>query len=275
MTNGPSLKHIPDWPAAKWEAMWEGAVMYRQLQELQQQCKELQGPTAAAAAVRPSGSQWAAAAAAAVKLYGQVTAVLEGYQRQESGFEQRMRAQGVPWRGQELVVGVKEAAVNLGTVYVTAVLAVVQEGQQKLLQQQPQQQQCGPQGPAGGLAGQLPGSSNLGGNLAGRKGPQLWGCPVKDPRQSEKLQKMQLRQEQQLRQRWAAAAGGCADFLVQAAPVCRRGFDEGPRAAFHQLAEVLQPPACCGCAGDSAWPTNEWWGKLPAQLAVMRQNQKS
>eukprot|EP00775_Hariotina_reticulata_P002742 gene2742-3037_t len=131
------LKHVPDWPAAKWEAMWEAVVVYRQMHDMQRQCRELQCATAAAAGTGSSSSSTlVAAAGAAVKLYGQVTQNLESYQRQESAFDQRMRAQGVPWKSHELVMSVKEAAVNLGTVYVTAVLRLVEEGQQRLLQQE-------------------------------------------------------------------------------------------------------------------------------------------
>lgn len=45
------LKQIPDWPAVKWEALWEAAVMYSQLTDLQEQCF-----AAAAAAAAGSSS---------------------------------------------------------------------------------------------------------------------------------------------------------------------------------------------------------------------------
>lgn len=209
------LKQIPDWPAVKWEAMWEAAVMYNQLSDLQDQCLAAAGAAATAAAA-PGSSSSVAAVKAAEKVYSQVAAKLEVYQRQESGFEQKMKSQGIPWNGQRLVAAVKEASVDLGTCYLIAALTALEDFQQKLQQHQQQG---------------LPSAGAKGSGIAST----LWGCPVRDAKQQQRLQQQAAKQQQQLQQRRQQQLEDAVTFIFKLHQFAG-GLDEDCKEAFCRLA---------------------------------------
>jgi hypothetical protein len=233
------LKCITDWPAAKWEALWEASVMHKQLTALRLQCDSCSAKQRAILentpdAVRPSSSsggggggkgpsrvtQLAAAAAAAQQTYAAVSSKLDGFQRQESGLEKRLRAQGVPWNGPQLVAAVKEAAVQLGVVFVDASLALLRESEQLLLQTQQQ----------------LSGSS---GGEGSPVGGSLWGCAVREQKQLQKLEQQLQRQTRQHEQRRRQQLEDAVTFLFKLHQFSG-GFDDQGVEAFCGLAEEFQ-----------------------------------
>jgi hypothetical protein len=234
------LKCIADWPAAKWEALWEASVMHKQLAALQQQCDTCSAQQRnilekSPDVVRPSSSssggdrkgasrvtQLAAAAAAAQQTYTAVSSKLDAFQRQESGLEKRLRAQGVPWNGPQLVAAVKEAAVQLGVVFVDASLALLRESEQLLMQTQQQ----------------LSGSWGGGGEGV-PAGGGLWGCAVREQKQRQKLQQQVQRQARQHEQRRRQQLEDAVTFLFKLHQFSG-GFDDQGVEAFCGLAEEFQ-----------------------------------
>lgn len=247
------LKCIADWPAAKWEALWEGAVMHKQLTSLQQQCGDCAAQqasviaataAAAAAAAGSSGAgsssssrkkgpgratRLAAAAAAAQQTFAAVSTKLDAYQRQESGLEKRLKAQGVPWNGPQLVAAVKEAAVQLGVLFVDASLGLLQASEQTL--QQTQQQLSG-----GGGKDSSASSSGSGGALGATS---LLGCVVQDEKQQHKLQAQLRRQARQHEQTRRQQLDDAVTFLFKLHQFSG-GFDDQGMEAFCGLAEEFQ-----------------------------------
>lgn len=242
------LKQIPDWPAAKWEAMWEAAVVHGQMMDLQQQC--LQHLCIPASSGNTSSSSLAEAVAAAQKTYSHVRSKLEAFQRQESAFEKKMRSQGIPWNGQQLVAAVKEASVHLGTSYITAVLALLAEGHAKM-QKQLQKQQLGASlaaeaaavaaaaATAAAAGGSQPGSPKAA--AAAGPAPVLWGCPVRDPKQQQRLQKLFLRQLQQHQQQRQQQLEDAVTFVFKLHQFAG-GLDDSCREAFMQLVAEVEAP---------------------------------
>lgn len=261
------LKCIADWPAPKWDALWEATVMHKQLVGLQLQCtscaeKQLAAASTSSTTTSTSSSnggsvrgrkkgpsratQLAAAASAAQQTFAAVSSKLEAYQRQEGALEKRLRAQGVPWNGPQLVAAVKEAAVQLGVVYVSASLALVRESEQQL--QQAQQQLMGQEGGAG--------------NTSTTSSSCLWGCAVRDPQQQQKLAKQLQRQHQQHQQKRKQQLDNSVTFLFKLHQFSG-GFDEQGLEAFCGLAEEFQrqqqdpatPPLAGGGVGIVASAT--------------------
>jgi hypothetical protein len=224
------LKCIADWPAAKWEALWESAVVYKHLTSLQQQCTDCcsqQQQQLAAAEPTPTNASsskgkkgrkgpsrstlLAAAVTAAQQTFSAVSLKLDAYQRQESGLEKRLRAQGVPWNGPQLVAGVKEAAVQLGVLLVDASLALLQESEQQLQ------------------------ASSADSAAAG----SLWGCVVRDAQQQQKLLQQRQRQQRQHEQRRRQQLDEAVTFLFKLHQFSG-GFDAQGVEAFCGLAEEFQ-----------------------------------
>jgi hypothetical protein len=232
------LKCITDWPAAKWEALWESAVVFKHLAALQQQCSDCCSqqqqllsaaePTTTSTTTSSSGSSGsskgrkgpkgpsrstllAAAVSAAQQTFSAVSSKLDAYQRQESGLEKRLRAQGVPWNGPQLVAAVKEAAVQLGVLLVDASLALLWESEQQLL------------------------ASSADSAAAG----SLWGCVVHDAQQQQKLQQQHQRQQRQHEQRRKQQLDEAVNFLFKLHQFSG-GFDAQGVEAFCGLADEFQ-----------------------------------
>lgn len=220
--------------------------MHKQLTSLQQQCGDCaaqQAPVIAAAAAAAAGSsgagsssrkkgpgratRLAAAAAAAHQTFAAVSTKLDAYQRQESGLEKRLKAQGVPWNGPQLVAAVKEAAVQLGVLFVDASLGLLQASEQTL--QQTQQQLSG-----GGK------DSSASSSSSGALGPtSLWGCVVRDEKQQQKLQAQLRRQARQHEQTRRQQLDDAVTFLFKLHQFSG-GFDDQGVEAFCGLAEEFQ-----------------------------------
>jgi hypothetical protein len=256
------LKCIADWPGAKWEALWEGAVTHRQLTELQEQCdacsaqqQQLLLKTAeslerslSSSSSGSSGSsrkkgftpsrvtQLAAAAAAAQQTFAAVSSKLDAYQRQESSLEKRLKAQGVPYNGAQLVAGVKEAAVQLGVVFVEASLALLQASEQQL--RHTRLQLLGSDGTAAAAAAGSNGSSDTAAGAGAAVG-SLWGCAVRDKKQRERLMQQMLQQRRQHEQRRRQQLDDAVTFLFKLHQFAG-GFDQQGLEAFCGLAEEYQ-----------------------------------
>jgi hypothetical protein len=240
-------------------------VLHQQLTDLQQQCllaahKHQATMLAAAAAASSSSSDEASssaastssaasassssssasrarqlreAAEAALATYSRVVSKVEAYQRSEPQTEKRLKAQGVPWSGRELVAGIKEACVALGAAYTHAVLGQLREAEAQLAAAQ--QELAGGDGSADGT------SSSGGGGTASRMtasaagaGSTLWGCRVHDPKQQARLARAYEQQARQAaRKRW--------QLLDQAVTLLFKlhqfagGFDGPTTQAFLQL----------------------------------------
>jgi hypothetical protein len=206
------LKRVPEWEsvAAKWEALWEACVLHEQLTCLAQTCQAV----AVQQQSQPGGKAAATAAVAAAQAaYSRVVARVELFQRQESAVEKRLRAQGVPWAGQQLLCGIKEAAVQLGTAYVHAVLALLQDASQQLAQAQAQ--------------------------LGSGSSTTMWGCAVRDPRQAQRLGRQLREQAQQAVRRRERALDEAVTFLFKLHQFAG-GFDGPCTQAFLCLAAEVQ-----------------------------------
>jgi hypothetical protein len=232
------LKQIADWPAAKWEAMWEAVVVYGQMLELQQMCMKHQAPLLSASS--SSKLSLAEAAAAAQKTYTHVVSKLEAFQRQESAFMKRMRAQSIPWNSQKLVAGVKEASVQLGTCYVSAVLGMLAEAEAKLLVQMEKEQAAAAAAAAANATAQIPaGLTTAAGGSAVKAAAMLWGCEVKDPKQQQRLQQRSARQLAQHKQRREQQLDDAVSFVFKLHQFAG-GLDEACRDAFLQLVQQVE-----------------------------------
>jgi hypothetical protein len=235
------LKQIGDWPAAKWEAMWEGVVVYGQMLELQQMCLKHEAPllssNSSSSVVTPgkAASSLAEAAAAAQKTYTHVVSKLEAFQRQESAFVKRMRAQRVPWPGQKLVAAVKEASVQLGTCYVSAVLGMLAEAEAKLLKQMEKDQLAAASAAAAADSAASPAPAAETGAAA----TNLWGREVRDPKQQQRLQQRSARQLAQHKQRREQQLDEAVSFVFKLHQFAG-GLDEPCRDAFLQLVEQVE-----------------------------------
>jgi hypothetical protein len=245
------LKQIADWPAAKWEAMWEAVVVYGQMLELQQMCLRHESPllssnssgaTPGKASSSSSSSSLADAAAAAQKTYTHVVSKLEAFQRQESAFVKRMRAQGVPWQGQKLVAAVKEASVQLGTCYVSAVLGMLGDAEAKLLKQMEQDQLAAAAAASAAAAVSAPAEEPAAAAAAaagGKAAVNLWGCEVRDPKQQQRLQQRSARQLAQHKQKREQQLDEAVSFVFKLHQFAG-GLDEPCRDAFLQLVEQVE-----------------------------------
>ncbi|WIA08103.1 hypothetical protein OEZ85_007565 [Tetradesmus obliquus] len=242
------LKHIADWPAAKWEAMWEAVVVYGQMLELQQMCLRHQ---ALAGSSSSKATSLADAAAAAQKTYSHVVSKLEAFQRQESAFVKRMRAQGVPWNSSKLVAAVKEASVALGTCYVSAVLGMLAEAEGKLLAQMEKEQAAAAaaaaaaavvEAPAGSTAAAAGPAAAAAAGSAVKAAAMLWGCEVRDPKQQQRLQQRSARQLAQHKQRREQQLHEAVSFVFKLHQFAG-GLDEECRDVFLQLVQAVEASA--------------------------------
>jgi hypothetical protein len=237
------LKQIADWPAAKWEAMWEGVVVYGQMLELQQMCLKHEAPllssnsSRSAATPGKAASSLADAAAAAQKTYLHVVSKLEAFQRQESAFVKRMRAQGVPWQGQKLVAAVKEASVQLGTCYVSAVLGMLAEAEAKLLKQMEKDQLAAAAAAASAATAAVATPAAAVAENGGAA--NLWGCEVSDPKQQQRLQQRSARQLAQHKQKREQQLDEAVSFVFKLHQFAG-GLDEPCRDVFLQLVEQVE-----------------------------------
>jgi hypothetical protein len=239
------LKQIGDWPAAKWEAMWEGVVVYGQMLELQQMCLKHEAPllssnsssSSSAATPGKAASSLADAAAAAQKTCTHVVSKLEAFQRQESAFVKRMRAQGIPWQGQKLVAAVKEASVQLGTCYVSAVLGMLAEAESKLLKQMEKDQLAAAAAASAATAAAATPAAAVAEN--GVAAANLWGCEVRDPKQQQRLQQRSARQLAQHKQKREQQLDEAVSFVFKLHQFAG-GLDEPCRDAFLQLVEQVE-----------------------------------
>lgn len=226
------LKALPEWPAARWEALEEAAVTHSTMAGLRAECQvAAQRSGTASSSHNTTATSWGriahhlATAATAARVLGSVCTRVEAYQRGEAALDKRMRAHGVPWQPGTLVTGVKVAAVQLGCTHAAATLAALRAVSDRL--QELRTTTGEPRAAAEGVPGALSGAAVL----------------------------HARREEQALRAARRSALDSAVEFFFRLHQFCG-GLDKACHQAFVQLATEVEaedanayctaPPPKCG-----------------------------